>query len=81
MEIDVQDPAFSVFEDDMGTNVRKAITAGFFYNSSLLQKSGSYRTCKNSNSVKLHPSSTLADVMPKWVVYHELVFTSTEYMR
>jgi len=81
VEIDVVDKAFSIFEDDMGTNVRKAITAGFFYNTSLLQKSGNYRTCKNSHSVKLHPSSTLAEVLPKWVIYHELVFTSSEYMR
>jgi pre-mRNA-splicing factor ATP-dependent RNA helicase DHX16 len=31
--------------------------------------------------VYLHPSSTLFEVNPKWVIYFELVLTSKEYMR
>ncbi|GAD98281.1 mRNA splicing factor RNA helicase (Cdc28), putative [Paecilomyces variotii No. 5] len=62
--------------------IQKAITAGFFPNAARLQRGGdSYRTVKNGQTVYLHPSSTLFEVNPKWVVYHELVLTSKEYMR
>ncbi|KAL1967791.1 hypothetical protein VTN77DRAFT_2480 [Rasamsonia byssochlamydoides] len=62
--------------------IQKAITAGFFPNAARLQRGGdSYRTVKNGQTVYLHPSSTLFDVNPKWVIYHELVLTSKEYMR
>ncbi|WEW57916.1 ATP-dependent RNA helicase [Emydomyces testavorans] len=62
--------------------IQKAITAGFFPNAARLQRGGdSYRTVKNSQTVYLHPSSTLFEVNPKWVIYHELVLTTKEYMR
>eukprot|EP00897_Mesotaenium_endlicherianum_P007025 jgi/Mesen1/6350/ME000328S05636 len=61
--------------------IRKAITSGFFYHTAKLQKSGAYRTVKNPQTVHVHPSSGLAQVLPRWVVYHELVFTTKEYMR
>ncbi|OKL60452.1 Pre-mRNA-splicing factor ATP-dependent RNA helicase-like protein cdc28 [Talaromyces atroroseus] len=62
--------------------IQKAITAGFFPNAARLQRGGdSYRTLKQGQTVYLHPSSTLFEVNPKWVIYHELVLTSKEYMR
>ena len=62
--------------------IRKALTSGFFYNTSRLQKSGdSYRTTKHSQTVNIHPSSSLFNEQPMWVLYYELVFTSREYMR
>ena len=33
------------------------------------------------NAVFIHPSSALFQRQPDWVVYHELVLTSKEYMR
>ena len=62
-------------------NIKKCITSGFFYNTAKLQKNGSYRTVKNPQTVSIHPSSGLAKELPRWVVYHELVFTTKEYMR
>ncbi|KAK9803173.1 hypothetical protein WJX72_009006 [[Myrmecia] bisecta] len=62
-------------------NIKKAIAAGFFYHTAQLQKTGAYRTVKNPQTVHIHPSSGLAEALPRWVVYHELVFTSKEYMR
>eukprot|EP00887_Chlorella_sp_A99_P005069 scaffold36.g5069.t1 len=56
--------------------IRKSICSGFFYHTAALQKSGSYRT-----TVHIHPSSGLSEVMPRWLVYHELVLTTKEYMR
>ena len=34
-----------------------------------------------SQTVHIHPQSSLFQELPKWVVYHELVFTTKEYMR
>lgn len=62
-------------------NIRKAITSGFFYHTAKLQKNGTYRTVKNPQTVSIHPSSGLSQVLPRWVVYHELVMTTKEYMR
>ncbi|GAB2209444.1 hypothetical protein Droror1_Dr00026658 [Drosera rotundifolia] len=63
--------------------IKKCITAGFFPHSARLQKSGSYRTVKLPQTVHIHPSSGLAQMQPqpRWVVYHELVLTTKEYMR
>ncbi|EXJ74503.1 adenosinetriphosphatase [Cladophialophora psammophila CBS 110553] len=62
--------------------IQKAITAGFFPHSARLQRDGqSYRTVKNGQVVYIHPSSVLIESRPKWVIYHELVLTSKEYMR
>ncbi len=61
---------------------QKALTAGFFPNAARLQRGGdSYRTVKNGMTVYLHPSSTLFEVNPKWLIFYELVLTSKEYMR
>ncbi|KAH6810279.1 RNA helicase family protein [Perilla frutescens var. frutescens] len=61
--------------------VKKSITSGFFPHSAKLQKNGSYRTVKHPQTVHIHPSSGLAQVLPRWVIYHELVLTTKEYMR
>ncbi len=42
--------------------IKKAIAAGFFYNTANLQKNGSYRTVKNPQTVHIHPSSGMAEV-------------------
>lgn len=39
--------------------IKKAIAAGFFYNTARLRKDGSYRTVKNPQTIHLHPSSGL----------------------
>ena len=41
-------------------NIRKCITAGYFYHTAKLQKNGSYRTVKNPQTVNIHPGSGLA---------------------
>lgn len=62
--------------------IQKAITAGFFPHSARLQRDGqSYRAVKNGQVVYIHPSGVLMENQPKWVIYHELVLTSKEYMR
>ncbi|KAE9420772.1 hypothetical protein Angca_003961 [Angiostrongylus cantonensis] len=61
--------------------IRKAITAGYFYNCSKLDNSGHYKTVKHKHTVHVHPNSCLFEDLPRWVVYYELVFTSKEFMR
>ena len=63
--------------------VCKALCAGYFYNTAKLSKSGEYKTVKQQHTVYIHPSSVLAkdEDLPKWLVYHELAFTTKEYMR
>jgi pre-mRNA-splicing factor ATP-dependent RNA helicase DHX16 len=61
--------------------IRKALTAGFFYNTARIQRSGdSYRTIKTHQNVYIHPSSSLHEEKPKWILYFELVLTSKEYI-
>lgn len=62
-------------------SIRKAITSGFFYHTSSLQRNGSYKTVKSPQTVHIHPSSGLFEIMPRWVLYHELVLTSKPMMR
>ncbi|KAH9861850.1 hypothetical protein J1614_011603 [Plenodomus biglobosus] len=63
--------------------IRKAITAGFFPNAARLNRDGlSYRTLSNSGmTVFIHPSSSLIENRPKWVVFAELVETTKPYIR
>ncbi len=40
-----------------------------------------YKTVVEQTQVFIHPSSALFQRQPDWVIYHELVLTSKEYMR
>jgi len=66
---------------DNTEGIRKAITSGFFFNTARLGKGGQYRTVKHSQSVQIHPGSSLFEKTPRWILYHELVLTSKEFMR
>ncbi|KAG8229443.1 hypothetical protein J437_LFUL010790, partial [Ladona fulva] len=70
-----------VSNPDDTANIRKAITAGYFYHVARLSKGGQYKTVKHSQTVSIHPNSSLFEELPRWVLYHELVFTTKEFMR
>eukprot|EP00891_Asterochloris_glomerata_P002796 jgi/Astpho2/2796/Aster-00965 len=61
--------------------IRKAICAGFFFHAARKDPQEGYKTVVEQNAVFIHPSSALFQRQPDWVVYHELVLTSKEYMR
>ncbi|KAK7379598.1 hypothetical protein VNO80_05068 [Phaseolus coccineus] len=63
------------------TKVTKAIAAGFFFHAARKDPQEGYRTMVNNQSVYIHPSSALFQRQPDWVIYHELVMTTKEYMR
>uniref|UniRef100_A0A8B9HH20 RNA helicase n=1 Tax=Astyanax mexicanus TaxID=7994 RepID=A0A8B9HH20_ASTMX len=62
------------------TPIRKSITAGYFYHTARLSKGG-YKTVKHQQTVYVHPNSSLFEEQPRWLIYHELVFTTKEFMR
>eukprot|EP00485_Elphidium_margaritaceum_P008654 CAMPEP_0202706700 /NCGR_PEP_ID=MMETSP1385-20130828/19080_1 /ASSEMBLY_ACC=CAM_ASM_000861 /TAXON_ID=933848 /ORGANISM="Elphidium margaritaceum" /LENGTH=1102 /DNA_ID=CAMNT_0049365227 /DNA_START=89 /DNA_END=3394 /DNA_ORIENTATION=- len=63
--------------------IGQALTAGYFFHSAKLSHNGQYKTIRFQTEVQMHPSSCLAktEALPKWLLFHELVLTSAEYMR
>ncbi|OZC12274.1 ATP-dependent RNA helicase Dhx8 family protein [Onchocerca flexuosa] len=61
--------------------IQKAICSGFFRNAAKRDPQEGYRTIVDGQNVYIHPSSALFQNQPEWVVYHELVMTTKEYMR
>ncbi|XP_034553745.1 pre-mRNA-splicing factor ATP-dependent RNA helicase DHX16 [Notolabrus celidotus] len=69
-----------VSSKDDSLPIRKAVTAGYFYHTARLSKGG-YKTVKHQQTVYVHPNSSLFEEQPRWLIYHELVFTTKEFMR
>lgn len=68
--------------DHDGVKIKKSFLGGYFLHTARSQKApGSYQTLMASQTVFIHPSSCLYQEDHEWVVYHELVCTSKEYMR
>ena len=65
--------------------VRRALCAGFFRNAARRDTeagagAGCYKTVVQGTQAYMHPSSALFGKQAEWVIYHELVLTSREYM-
>ncbi|MDP2439473.1 MAG: oligonucleotide/oligosaccharide-binding fold domain-containing protein [archaeon] len=63
------------------TAITKAIVTGFFGNAAALSRNGTYQTLKYIQQVHIHPSSSLYPMPPKFLIFHELAFTTEKYMR
>jgi ATP-dependent RNA helicase DHX8/PRP22 len=63
------------------TKVSKAIAAGYFRHAAKKDAQEGYKTLVEGTPVYIHPSSAIFSRQPEWVIYHELVMTSKEYMR
>ncbi len=63
------------------TRVCKAITSGFFFHAARKDPQEGYKTVVEQQPVYIHPSSSVFQSQPDWVIYHELVLTTKEYMR
>ena len=63
--------------------VRKCICSAYFVNAARLKGIGEYVNMRQGIPCHLHPSSSLYGMgfTPDYVVYHEVVMTSKEYMR
>ncbi|GFZ21155.1 RNA helicase family protein [Actinidia rufa] len=71
------------YRGDYWDVVRKAICSAYFHNSARLKGVGEYVNCRNGMPCHLHPSSALYGLgyTPDYVVYHELILTTKEYMQ
>eukprot|EP00088_Acartia_fossae_P060368 TRINITY_DN7227_c0_g2_i2.p1 TRINITY_DN7227_c0_g2~~TRINITY_DN7227_c0_g2_i2.p1 ORF type:complete len:1114 (-),score=323.97 TRINITY_DN7227_c0_g2_i2:117-3050(-) len=63
------------------TRVQKAICSGFFRNAAKKDPQEGYRTLVDAQMVAIHPASAIFHRQPEWVVFHEVVQTTKEYMR
>ena len=61
--------------------IRRAITSGYFFHAARKDPQEGYKTLVENQPVYIHPSSSIFQKQPDWVVYHELVMTTKEYMR
>eukprot|EP00250_Pteridium_aquilinum_P021702 c25200_g2_i1 orf=163-3891(+) len=63
--------------------VRKAVCSAYFHNSARLKGIGDYVNCRTGMPCHLHSSSALYGLgyTPEYIVYHELVLTTKEYMQ
>ena len=55
--------------------------AGFFSHTARKDPQEGYRTLIEGTPVFIHPSSAVWQKNPDWIIYHELVQTTKEYMR
>lgn len=62
--------------------LRRAICAGYYHQAGRVKGVGEYVNLRTSVGVQLHPTSALYGLgfLPEYVVYHELILTSKEYM-
>jgi pre-mRNA-splicing factor ATP-dependent RNA helicase DHX38/PRP16 len=62
--------------------VRECICSGYYHQAAKRKGLGEYVNLRTSVSVQLHPTSALYNSgdPPDYVVYHELILTSKEYM-
>ncbi|KAA6399795.1 MAG: putative ATP-dependent RNA helicase DHX8 [Streblomastix strix] len=61
--------------------ILKAIVSGFFNHAAKKDPTEGYRTLADNQTVFIHPSSALFQKGAEYVLYHELVLTTKEYMR
>ena len=61
--------------------VQRSVCAGYFTNAAKKDPQEGYRTMVEGNPVYIHPSSAVFQRQPDWIIYHELVMTTKEYMR
>ncbi|KAL4525772.1 hypothetical protein Ndes2437A_g04207 [Nannochloris sp. 'desiccata'] len=63
--------------------IREAICAAYFHNAAKFKGIGEYVNCRSGIPCHLHPTSALYGLgyTPDYIIYHELVFTTKEYMQ
>ena len=62
--------------------IRRCICSGYYHQAAKVKGIGEYTSLRTSVTVQLHPTSALYGLgyLPDYVVYHELILTSKEYM-
>ncbi|KAK2740346.1 DEAH-box RNA helicase prp16 [Onygenales sp. PD_40] len=62
--------------------IRKCICSGYYHQAARVKGIGEYINLRTSVTIQLHPTSALYGLgyLPDYVIYHELILTSKEYM-
>jgi len=62
--------------------IRKCICSGYYHQAAKVKGIGEYINLRTSVTMQLHPTSALYGLgyLPDYVIYHELILTSKEYM-
>ena len=62
--------------------IRKCICSGYYHQAAKVKGIGEYVNLRTSVTIQLHPTSALYGLgyLPDYVIYHELILTSKEYM-
>jgi pre-mRNA-splicing factor ATP-dependent RNA helicase DHX38/PRP16 len=62
--------------------IRQCICSGYYHQAAKVKGIGEYINLRTSVTVQLHPTSSLYGLgyLPDYVIYHELILTSKEYM-
>ena len=62
--------------------IRQCICSGYYHQAAKVKGIGEYINLRTSVTMQLHPTSALYGLgyLPDYVVYHELILTSKEYM-
>ena len=63
------------------SKILKSIASGYFANTARKDPQEGYRTLVDGTTVFVHPGSALFKNKPDFVIYHELVQTTRDYMR
>jgi ATP-dependent RNA helicase DHX8/PRP22 len=63
------------------TYIQKAITSGYFFHAARKEAQEGYKTLVEQQPLYIHPSSSLFQHQPGWVIYHTSSVTTKEYMR
>lgn len=58
----------------------KCIVSGFFSQAAKLGPDGSYTNVRNGEILAIHPDSVLFKSAPQWVVYHQVLETTSSFM-
>lgn len=63
--------------------IREAICSAYFHNASKMKGYGKYINLRTGLECHLHPTSSLYGLghTPEYIVYHELLYTTKEYMQ
>jgi len=78
--LEIKMESTDIHSRDYFVNIRKCLVAGYFMQVCHLEKSGIYSTTRDGQLIALHPSTGLQH-KPEWVLYHEFVLTSKNFMR
>jgi ATP-dependent RNA helicase DHX8/PRP22 len=61
--------------------IQKAVTSGYFFHVARKDPQEGYKSVVEQHPLYMHPSSSLFQQQPDWVIYHTSTVTTKEYMR